>query len=244
VVMHACGTFQYFTVVPSEDKQSSPWPVLLAETIDEIGSEIHDARLVGHSPRLEITDGGPTPNPSASRPAVLRSRLTLVASAREGSTVSSASLYIDKDLMAILEPGDRLNLVRTECAGLGLSLLREGKLVFAVGAVSNVPLGDDVQSKRPQVLAQEAEMVFRRIDPEFRFRELPVQISIGGQSRLAFRGWLKLGDYDIWLEHGYLLGMPGKDECAAIALKGACGAVPASATAQLLNGSELEMVRW
>ena len=244
--MLPCGTFRYFAIVPAEpwNERSSPWPVQLAEKIDEIGNKQRDSRLTGFSPCLEITDGGRTPNPSVSRPSVFRSRLTLIASARKNSSVSSASFYVAKDLISRFKPGDMLHMTRTSCARLGLSLLREGRLVFAVGAVSKVPLGDDVQAAAPRACVREAESVFRKVDPKFQFRELPLQISTGGHLRILFRGPHGLGQYAIWVEHGYLPGLPGEDECAAIALEGACGATTASATAQLLNGGEIEMVSW
>ena len=247
--MFPCGTFRYFTIVPGEpwDEQSSRWPVQLAEKIDETGDEELDSRLTGHSPYLEITDGGRTPNPSVSRPSVFRSRLRLIASERKNSSVSSASFYVAKDLTSRFKPGDVLHMARTGYRGLGLSLLRENRLVFAVGAVSNVPLGDDVQAETPWDLVRETESVFRKVDPNFRwssFTELPLQISIGGHSRILFRGWQELGNYVSWVEHGYLPCVPGEHECASIALKGACGASPSSLTAQLLNGGEIEAVEW
>jgi hypothetical protein len=244
--MPPCGTFRYFTIVPAEPwDERSLWPVQLAEKIDERGDELHDSRLTGLSPHLEVTDGGPTPNPNVSRPAVFRSRLRLIASAIENATVSSASFYVAKDLMSSFKPGDILHMARTASGGLGLSLLRESRLVFAVGAVSNVPLGDDVQAETPGALVWEAVSVFAKVDPEFEFRELPLQISIGGHLRILFRGDRELGRYVIWVEHGFLPCIePGDDECAAIFLKGACGRTPAIATAQLLNSGEIEMVRW
>lgn len=246
MAMFPCGTFRYFTIVPGEpwDEQSSRWPVQLAEKIDETDDEELDSRLTGHSPYLEITDGGRTPNPSVSRPSVFRSRLRLIASERKNSSVSSASFYVAKDLTSRFKPGDMLHMARTSSGGLGLSLLRESRLVFAVGAVSSVPLGDDVQAETPWDLVREAGSVFRKVDSRFEFGELPLQISIGGHSRIVCRGWQELGHYVSWVEHGYLPGLSGVDECAAIALKGACGATPASSTAQLLNGGEIEAVGW
>jgi len=246
LAMPPCGTFRYFTIVPAEplDERSSPWPVRLAEKIDETGRERHDYRLTGLSPYLEITDAGRTPNPSVSRPSVFRSRLRLIASGRRNSTVSSASFYVAKDLTSRFEPGDVLHMARTSCGGLGLSLLRGGRLVFAAGAVSSVPLGDDVHAGTPYACVQEAESLFRNFDPEFEFEELPLLISICGHSRIRFRGWQELGEYVCWIEHGYMRGIPGENECAAFALKGACGATPASSTAQLLNGGEIETVHW
>jgi hypothetical protein len=42
------------------------------------GDTLYDSRLVALSPFLKISDGGPTPNASASRPARLTGRFTLV----------------------------------------------------------------------------------------------------------------------------------------------------------------------
>jgi len=57
-VMPAAGTFRYVAIVPAKslEERSCRWPVQLSETIDEIDQELHDARLIGHSPYLEITD--------------------------------------------------------------------------------------------------------------------------------------------------------------------------------------------
>jgi len=242
--MPLSGTFNYFAVVPANflEDRSSPWPIQLSHVVDKIGEPLHDSRLTGLSPRLTIADGGPTPNPSASRPAVLRSRFTLTASKKENSTVSSAAFYVDKDLTGIFEPGDRLYMGRTGCGGLGISLLRNDRLVFAVGAISCLPLGNDVRAGVPSGLVKEAETTFKKVDPDFRFRELPLQISLGGHPRIIFRGWERLGSYEIWVEHGFFPGIPGVDVCAAISLNGSCGSVAASA--QLLNDGELEITRW
>lgn len=246
LVMPLAGTFKYFAIVPAKfmEERSCRWHVQLFEAVDHIGEELHDSRLTGLSPRLEITDGGPTPNPSSSRPAVFRSRFTLTASARKNSSISSAAFYVDRDLTRSFEPGDRLHMARTGCCGLGISLLRNDHLIFATGAISSVPLGNEVRGEIPLDLVQEAEATFKRRDPNFRFRELPVQISVDGNPQIIFRGRQRLGNYDIWVEHGFLPGIPGVNECAAISLNGACGSMPASTSAQLLDGGELEMIHW
>lgn len=243
--MPAAGTFDYLAVVPTEwEGPSAKWPVQLIRPADLTGHELRDSRLVGLSPLLEIGDAGPTPNPSTTRPAVLRSRFTLTASEKQHSRLSAATFYVDRDLTRILEPGDLLYMVRTGCGGLGLSLLRSDRLVFAVGAISSVPLGSGIQARVPRDLVEGAEAIFKTRDKNFTFGELPVQITVNDEVRIVSRGWHQLGNYTIWLNHGFHRGIPGRDASAAMELKGACGSVPASASSQLLQGGELEMVRW
>lgn len=214
------------------------------ETIKATGDELHDSRLVGLAPRLEVTDGGEIPDPNRSRPAIFRSRLTLTADQRKHSGLRSASFYVDRDLTGICQPGDRLHIRRTACGGLGLSLLRNDQLVVAVGAIAKVPLGNEVKIETAHQRVHEAESIFRRDDPEFEFPEFPVQISVHGLTRIKFRGWVRLEQYDMWLKHGFVPGVPGSDECAAILLRGGCGHATAITSAQLLDGGKMEMVRW
>ena len=118
----------------------------------------------------------------------LPERFRLIASSRKDSRVSSASFYVVKDLMKRIKPRDILHMSRTSCGCLGLSLLREGRLVFAVDAVSSVPLGEEVQAAIPSRCVQEAQSAFRKLDSTFEFRELPLLMSLGRQSRICFRG--------------------------------------------------------
>ena len=71
----------------------------------------------------------------------MRSRVTLTASAREDATISSISFYVDRDLIRQLRPGDEVHISRTACDCLGLSIIRMGELVAAIGAVTAVDLG-------------------------------------------------------------------------------------------------------
>lgn len=238
----AGGTFRYVAVVPKGIVATLPWPVKVWGTGD--GGDKPRRWLTGISPVLHISNGGPTPNPSSSIPAVLRTRFTLTASGRENASVSAASFCVDSDLIAAFQPGDTLYMARTGRAGLGLSLLRDNRLILAIGCIASLPLGSEIRGGIPFDLADEAKAVFRTHDPEFEFRELPVQVSLGQQTHIVFRGRQQLGNYDIWVEHGLRPGMPGRDECVAISLRGACGPVAASASAQLLDNGELELVRW
>jgi hypothetical protein len=148
--MPPCGTFDYVTTVPKNSADSSSeWEVRLRSPVKQTGSAVSDRRLVGYAPRLQITDVGLTPDPGPQRPSVMRSRLTLTAASSQDATVSAISLHVDRDLISLLQPGDDLHMARTSCAGLGLSMLRRGRLLAALGAVTAVPLGDDFQAQFP-----------------------------------------------------------------------------------------------
>lgn len=242
MVMPDAGTFDYVAVVPEKpEDSSSPWPVQLREPVKCIGDPLHDDRLLGYSPSLQITDGGSAPSPA--HPAIRRSRFTMTAPRQLNAGLSAASFYVDRELTRAFRPGDILHVARTPCAGLGLSLLRNGCLVLAVGAISAVPLGNNVQATTPHDLVQQTEFVFQQRDPAFELREYPIQISVDGKAGIMFGGVRQLGDYNIWVLHGFRNGEPGTDECVAIALKGVCGPAPATRSARWLE-DELEMERW
>lgn len=175
-MMPPAGTFDYVTTVPEKPAGSlCEWEVRLRYPVKQTGSDISDRRLVGYSPCLQITDAGLTPDPGPRRPSVMRRRLTLTAASPKDATVSAISFHVDRDLISLLEPGDDLHMSRTKCAGLGLSILRRGKLLAAVGAVTAVPLGDDFQAHLPFRLLEKASAVFAKADPEFEFGEMPIE---------------------------------------------------------------------
>jgi hypothetical protein len=212
---------------------------------------ISDDRLVGLQPLLEISDAGVTPEIKSSpltgtvRPNVLLSRLTLRANGKDRATLAAFSLCIDRGLLRAFRPGDTLHLARTARGGLGLSLIREGRLVVAVGAVDAVPQGRTVSARCPAEAVEEAQRVFRKIDPEFRFSELPLELRIGSERRILYRGRPRIGDYNVFLEHGSYWGIPGTDACAAISLTPGCPEVAAIASALLLECADLSaMEHW
>jgi hypothetical protein len=236
------GTFKYYATIP-ERPESEPMPPLLqlSEVVDGAGRSGDTARLVGFAPCLRISDGGPIPS---AHPAFTRSRFTLIALEQRGASASSASFHVESNLARALRPGDILHLARTRCGGLGVSLLRANDLVFAVGAILSVPLGNGIHAETPHKLVNDAEAPFKTRDPDFKFHEFPLQLNIGGQLRITFGGRLRMGNYDIWVGHGFQWGLPGVDECAAISLRGIYGCVPASLSAQMLESGKLEITGW
>ena len=244
--MPLAGTFDYVAVVP--EAMAGCWPLRCRTAVEETGQPMWDSRLVGLSPTLEITDAGLTPNPGFSRgawrPEVLRSRLGLRATTRDSATVAGASFYVDRGLTRALRRGDQLHIARTGAAGVGLSVIREGRLVLAVGAVTAVPLGENMTAKVAEEVMAEAEAVVRRRDPTFAFPELPVEVNIAGQTVILLRGTQTIGDYGLTIWHGRRIGEPGVDAAGVIARLGLCPDTALNASAMLLAADGVELESW
>jgi len=230
----ASGTFDYVgTVGPVT---AFPWSIELQSTREPEHPAVHGR--AGPHPHLIIDEAGITPNAGYDRdqwrPAVLRARLRLTAGAWSFISRTVAQFHLDLSLVKALQPGDRLYVSLTGCEGIGVSAVRDRQLVFAVGAITAVPLGEGVTARIPRELVQEAEAVFNRHDPTFHFPEQPIEIVIDGQRFVSLRGQCDVGPYEIKMLSGFRLGMPGIAESVAISRRGACSASGASASAQLL----------
>jgi hypothetical protein len=245
MVMPPWDTFDYVATVPENYNDAAlQWTARLRHPITSGGDKLARRKLVGHAPRLQISDGGLTPNPCPHRPSVMRSRVTLAASTEEDATISSISFYVDRDLIRQLRPGDEVHISRTACACLGLSINRMGDLVAAIGDVSAVDLGRNFKPLSTYHLIQEASQIFKKVDPAFSFPEHPIEFVHKTQRRILFHGDCRVGEYEVLLRHGFLAGIPGTDESAAI-----CKAehqVPAfvSASAHLLETEPIDLVDW
>ena len=228
------GTFRYRVVVPGTSDRDS-WEVQ-AESLDTRTTNGRPLeRLVGLSPLLSISDAGIIDNPGPGRPRVARSRVTLTASAQEGALLPRIAFYVDRTLVRAMRPADVLTMVRTARGGLGLSVVREGDLVAAAGAITAVPLGTHVRARIPHDDINEAKAVFRRRDQEFEFSEFPVEITTGGQVRTIFRGRPRLPPFRAFVVRSARYGIPGTDECVALWQPARCRDVAAIATAQFLD---------
>lgn len=176
----------------------------------------------------------------------MRSRFLLTATRRDGASVSSAAFHVDRGLVRHLRAGDTLHLKRTYGAGLGLSVLRDGRLVVAVGAVTCVQLGDDITATLPWELLEQAEAVLKARYPAFRFREKPIEIAVASHPPMLlaiYNG--TIGPYRVFIRHGFLLNIPGDSELAAISRVGLCADVAAQCAAMLLALNDgFEMAHW
>ena len=189
-------------------------------------------RLVGHAPTLEVAE-------YQREPWQLYGRVTLSATDTH-AVASKFSFSVDRPLVRAFRPGDVLHVSRTSCGGLGLSILRDGYLVAAAGAITKVPLGADVSARAPHDLTEQAEAVFRTRDRRYQLHDQPIELTIQGETRILHLGRPQMGPYEVFMRHGFLRGIPGTDECISIERRGVCPDTAAHTTAQLLSeGGEI-----
>jgi len=231
-----CGTFKYFVNVPREHPhdQAAPWPVHLDELVPLSGSSLLTHRLVGLSPRLLLADAGASAPQELGNPAPQTIRLTLVAHDTSKATSSEASFLIARDLFLTLRHGDTLHMARTQCGGMGLSAIRGGRLIFGVGAVRAVPLGNDIKVKCPN-MKKATKQVCQTRNPDPEVFKLAIEVTVGAQAFTAYEGRSQLGEYQLSIVHGYRIGFPGDDECVSIARTGECPSEEAEFSARLLD---------
>ena len=157
------GTFDYVATVPGPAADGSfECQAHVRQPMPLHWERLIGSRLVGHAPVLRVTDAGITPDPGPNRPRVMRSRVTLTASSRQHAQIAAASFHLDEALFLNSRPGDLIHVTRTSCGGVGFSILRDGELVVAVGAVTSVPLGRSVRARTPMDPIERANAIFRR----------------------------------------------------------------------------------
>jgi hypothetical protein len=234
MVIPQSDTFDYTAVVPPDrNSRSSGWPV----------QQNGDTEcLVGQSPTIRILDAG-LPKGSAKStasgfvlPRVLRSQIALTATDRS-SPATTASFYVDRELTDAMQPGDTLRIVRNHLGALAIAILRGHELVAAAGAIASTALGN-VAARIPRQLIEAALDVFRPHDPDFAFREWPVEVEIGSSRAVLFSGRRDLGDYCVFVEHGLFAGDSAASECVSISRTGLASDIAAIASAQLMDAPQ------
>lgn len=189
------GTFEYVAVVP--DRAGAVFSCY-ARSQRQLGGDLeHIPRLVGPSPFLQIEDAGPTPNPSVSNAATERSRLRLIAADRRQASVAEASVMLDRGVIRALEPGHLVYIVRTPCGRIAISAIRSNELIFAVGAITSVPLGFEFKALIPTDLIREAAAVFRKRETGFHLPEYPIEVKVSGEQRVVYRAKFALGSFEV-----------------------------------------------
>ena len=215
-MIHRSGTFEYEAEF-TKDSFSDSNVVLYGS---DLGSGKID-RLVGHKPMIRFW----------------HDRIVLVASEKSNSSVRNVSCAIGDSVPLSARPGDRLYLVRTGSGGIGLSLLRQDRLILATGAVTEVPLGTNIQARGDSVDKDLWETPNAETWLEFR---------VGSeQSILREREMSTIGDYHIYIERCWRWGMPGTDECVSMSLADdSAMKLAAMRSAILLGNGLLKMTSW
>jgi hypothetical protein len=233
VIPHS-DAFDYTAVVPQNGKtRVSGWPAQ-----HNGASEC----LVGQAPTIRILDAGlatGAANSTASGttlPRVPRSQIAFTATDRS-SPATTASFYVDRELTAAMQPGDTIRVVRNHLGALAIAILRGDALVAAAGAVTSAALGN-VKARIPRQLVEAALDVFRLHDPDFAFREWPVEVEVGSFRAMLFTGRRDLGEYCVFVEHGMFTGDSAASECLSISRTGLVGDIAAIASAQLIDGPQ------
>jgi hypothetical protein len=246
MVMPNCGTFYYVGVVPptADARRSGQWtladlsgaPHSKPKTAFSLTSwwrgsthygphgNLRDDRLVGLEPKLRITDDG----------------LLLEAASRDQAQIRSASVGVDARLLDSMRSGDSFYLARTHTADIGLSLLRGSRLVFAIGAVTVIPLGDNIRVRGgPAHSADIASTDWPR-------RHTWVDISLLSEARRLTGGQqTAIGDYTVAVIRSFQDGIPGTHECLAITCQEVESEAALRSARILASGNAgLAMERW
>jgi hypothetical protein len=233
-VIHPSGTFDYVGLVP--EVGGFPWILELHTDADRRDPTLPS--LAGSQAWLEVREAGLTPNAGYDRgtwrPAVLRARLSIGADRWSESARRIGHFHIDLTLVQALRPRDALHVSRTSCGGLAVSAIRNHQLVFAVGAVTAVPMGDGSFVRVPQGPIEKAEALLKHLDQRFELPELPLEVVLEGQRHLLPGGGHDFLEYEVRAFQGFIRGIPGIDESAAISRRGLCSDSGANASAQLL----------
>lgn len=217
-----CGTFRYAGTVPrtEADRESGRWQLEeqfgpWAESDRAIrGEPLRDNRLVGLTPILRIVGGD----------------LVLESPGRHRSQIRSATFQLAGSLIAAFQGGDVLWLIRTATGDIGLSLLRDDRLIVAAGAVTVTPLGGAMT-----VVGGPACDLYSRAREAWPRPDTWVDVAVRGEGQRLRRGeHAKIRDYTFSVVRCCEDGIPGTHESLGISLEGHCPHEAAVVSAQLL----------
>ncbi len=214
-MIHRSGTFEYEAEFTSDSFRESD--IVVYGTLMK---RMDVKRLVGPNPMIRFWND----------------RLVLVASEESNASVRNTSFRIGNAVPLAAAPGDRLYVVRTGSGGIGLSLLRDKQLVLAIGAVTAVPLGNNMQ-------------VMKNRKGNYPFVDLKdtwLEFQVGNeQLKLRDRSVTDIGNYQIYVEACWENGIPGVDECVSVSVANNPSVNLASLrSAILLRSSDLKLTRW
>jgi len=215
-MIHYSGTFEYQAEFTAEGFSSSD---IVLQGTDRRGG--NKDCLLGPNPRIRFWN----------------ERLVLIASGQSKAGVRNVSFPIGDAVCIAARAGDHLYVSRTGAGGIGMSLLRQQRLILATGAITAVPLGADIQASISSGNAQ---------DWEDAAAEARIEVRIGSeQLSLRKREVAKIGDYHIYIERCWENGMPGTAECVSLSVTHEAALQhPAMRAAILLGNGAMKMTYW
>lgn len=217
-------SFSYFFEVP--DTVLGPFQGRMMEGFGEC--------LLGPEP--ELTWGEHTPAPWK-----LYAVVELKATGKRGAAAAGISFIIDRRLMTILRPRDVIHLAALPA--LGISILREGLLVAAAGAVSTLirlPLGREVTIRFPEPAGVPVHVApGQRYRPED-FPIRPIELSVEGVTRAMWQGRPTMGRYDVFIARQVRDGEPR----LSMERSKVCAETSAHTSAQLMDRDGCRVIEW
>lgn len=137
-------------------------------------------------------------------------RVVIFASEEFNASVRHISFPVGDAVRLTARAGDQLYLKKTGSGGMALSLLRKQELILALGAVTAVPLGHNVQittgpCEKWERKICETWLEFRIADESLKLREREVTT---------------IGNYQVYLERAWEPGVPGTNECVSVCVTG------------------------
>ena len=173
--------------------------------------------------------GGPQP-----RICVDHRRIAITANSPDKASVRQAVFIAGDAVFMVIEPDDHFYVSRTGCGSLGVSLIRHDTLVVAFGAVTSVPLGTTVNVERGS-------------DAPGLSSDTWVRASVNGETEsVRARDEVRVGSYDVYMDHSWNVGEPGIDECMSISLEAIPKLKVAAMRSAILSGHDggIRIVRW
>lgn len=214
MVIHHSGTFDYEADFTEESFGKSE---ILLQGTDTTGRDAD--RLVGLRPKLRFSED----------------RLVVFTSEKHRASVRHASCLIGDAVNLTARPNDRLYLSRTGTGDIGLSVLRQQNLIIAIGAVTAVPLGGELQ-------------VVHRSEGNWKMPSTKTWLEFrAGGRHLGLRGreFSEIGDFHVYVERCWEFGIPGTGECVSVCV-GDDQAIRIATirSAVLIRNHVLKLVQW
>ena len=184
MVIPNCGTFEYRGIVTADSFKPN-----------EITFQVHDMgrfkekRFAGLAPRLRVWN----------------EQLILIPESSEFASMRLVEFPVGTVIDSVINKGDEVFVMRTGAGGYGLSIVRNSQLVLALGAVTFMPLGDNVRVNT----IHESRGHQESIGPYVVGFDIQIENT---RQLLSARDTVRIGHYHVYVER---LGFGG-GECVSI----------------------------